>query len=128
MKSLHKKISIVVLAGMVVLGGGLVGSLSVANANGLEFEAQQFQVDLESLIAYGNRAGFEVIQGSKGGAKDLDENVNSFGNASELCNYIYNQQADLENGGLYKANVGGEEVVIKVGPNGIQDVEPEEVF
>lgn len=127
MKNLHKKISIVVLAGMVVLGGGLAGSLSVANANGLDFEAQQAQVDLDSLIAYGNRAGFKVIQGSSGEAKDLDEeNGNPFSNASEVCNYIYNKE--LEPGGKYKANVGGVEIIIQVDEGGFNPVEPEDVF
>ena len=123
MKNLHKKISIVVLAGMVVLGGGLAGSLSVANANGLEFQAQ---VDLDSLSAYGQRAGFQVIYGSKGNAKDLDNGV--FGNASEVCDYIYNHKDDLEKGESYKVKVGDADFIIKVGQDGINEVEPEDVF
>lgn len=128
MKSLHRKISIMVLAGMVVLGGGLAGSLSVANANGLDFAVQQAQVDLEGLRGYGEKAGFEVIHGSNIDARNLDENGGVFDSVLDLCNFIYNQQGDLVQGGLYKANVGGSEVVIKVAPSGIQDVAPEDVF
>lgn len=123
MKNLHKKISIVVLAGMVVLGGGLAGSLSVANADGLDFQAQ---VDLDSLSAYGQRAGFEVIHGSNGDAKDLDEG--EFGSASDLCNFIYNNKENLDKGKSYKAKVGESDFVIKVGPNGIQEADPEDAF
>lgn len=125
MRNLHKKISAMVLAGMVVLGGGLAASVSVANADSVDFQAQVY---LQEINAYGQKAGFEVINGSNGKAKDLDEYGGSFGSASELCNFIYNQQGDLEQGGVYKANVAGSEVVIKVGSDGIQDVAPEDVF
>ena len=124
MKSLHKKISIVVLAGLVLAGGGLAGSLSVANANGLDF---QVQVDLEGLRGYGEKAGFEVRQGSNGGAKDLDENGGAFGSASEVCNFIYGNKDNIGEGS-YKVRVGDADFVIIVGSNGLNDAEPEDAF
>lgn len=124
MKNLHKKISIVVLVGLVLAGGGLAGSLSVANANGLEF---QVQVDLDGLNAYGQKAGFKAIYGSNGEAKDLDENGGAFDSASEVCNFIYGNKDNIGEGS-YKVRVGDADFLIIVGSDGIQDAEPEEAF
>ena len=125
MKNLHKKIGVILLSGLVLAGGGLAVSSSVAHASGLDFQAE---VDLNSLKAYGEKAGFKVRLYNNEEVKNLDgENSNPFGSAYEVCDYIYGNQEELKKG-LYKANIDSVEFIIEVGKGGIQDVAPEDVF
>ena len=124
MKNLHKKVGVIVLSGLVLVGGGLVSSSSVAHASSVEnFQHKSY---LKELNDYGERAGFKVVDSNSDEAKkakNLDEYDYSFNNASELNDYISINGPDFSPGSYYKAILGDLEIVIKVGANGIQDVD-----
>ena len=127
MKNLNKKIGVVALSGLMVLGGGFaLGKQPVAHANQKKLSVEAKEDRLNSIIRFGNKFGY-LFYGSnfneeyydyifkifnKGDMKVLDYSESEYAMIDFMNDLRYNK-IEKKSGEMYKVKIQDLEAIIQ---------------